>query len=1023
MRGKYLFHRLFFVVFYLCSFLLGDAFGVSKEVIAASSPRSTTSFSPSARTDPVTITLKAPWLAGVTFLMGGFYPPPQVGGYFYQQETHQRADEYALDFNGTLSRNQPINDKYVLAVAIADGKVIDITRSEENESYGWTVVVGHSGGYQSRYAHLRADSLRVSPNEEIVQGQPIGYIGTTGATGEHLHFALYYCEKDCTCQKGESEEDCKKKLANRVAQKPEPLEGYVNFSDGDELKSTNYGIGIEAYTCENLQDCLPVEEWNNLYHDSFRVAYNKYGQENFFGSSLDFVKKFDNSDNLYQLYGKFCFDPQSPICTLNSALMESKGIAYLIMGPIWERYVKEGGPSGRLGEPLTDTYEWTEASPRVVGYRNDFENGSIVWKTDGTIETLDTFNTDWKLTFYSNSNFGEPIFSRYDKSLNLSWAPSDTSSQPAKFRLSNLTAVEAERDEYSGFLTRTELDAIVQGYAVVNINNQDIKPTIESPDTITSQTFSLFRFTAPKVKVRFRQDKNKLAVLAVDASQSQIFNSSGGGQCWMQDIPQYPQIVYADYTPPSYYEEQPTSQTETVLVFDTSGSMSDSDSSGISKIEAAQRAGIQILNVIEAENVALGASNQIGVASYNYTANVDSPLTTDITLLKDTLLGLSANGRTAMADGLQTGINLFSSGSGNKVLILLSDGLPNISLNSGSSLNYDEIKQQVIDLATQAGQQNICVNTVGFGDPSQGSDSIDEEFLREVASASGCGKYYSAINAIELANVYVELRHTSTGVIQFKQTGQITAGEQKNLGTVQIPDYQELFLLTVNWPGSKLQPVVIDPSGITVDNSYSGVSISESSTLISYILNSPMPGNWQLELIGIDVPEGLTDYNAILSTRAGVIPTPVPTPVPTPAPVSPTGGVSIFVVLLVLAASGIAIFSYSNVLKRAGKKTVLADASGGKLYGRTGTYRQKIIPLHDGFVIGRGELCDLKLSDSSVSRRHTQFRFAQGSWYVQDLGSSRGTYVNGARTNAIKLTSGDTISIGNDTFTFLSNSQ
>jgi pSer/pThr/pTyr-binding forkhead associated (FHA) protein len=126
-------------------------------------------------------------------------------------------------------------------------------------------------------------------------------------------------------------------------------------------------------------------------------------------------------------------------------------------------------------------------------------------------------------------------------------------------------------------------------------------------------------------------------------------------------------------------------------------------------------------------------------------------------------------------------------------------------------------------------------------------------------------------------------------------------------------------------------------------------------------------------------------------------------------------------VLLVLGASGIAIYAYSNVLKRAGKKTVLADISGGKLLGRSGPYRQKTIVLHDGFVIGRGELCDLKLSDSTISRRHSQFRFAQGSWYIQDLSSNRGTFVNGVRINAIRLVSGDTITIGGNIFTFLSN--
>ncbi len=1018
MRGKYIFHRLFFVAVYFISILIGNAFVVNEEVNAAPFPSSKMSHTPSARTDPVTIPLKAPWLAGVTFHMGG-----KNDGSFYGEFLHKNIDHYALDFNADYSKDtQPVNDKYVLAAAVADGEIL--YADWDPIGYGYTVLIGHvfgpNGGYESRYAHLRKDSLRVKQGDKVTQGTPLGYIDCTGMDKckEHLHFALYFCGKDL--------EECRKDNVNIVAQKPEPLEGYVNFSDGGELTSTNYGVGIEEYKCENGRNCLPLEEWNRLYHESFAITYKKLGgQYQLFGSSLGFVKKYENTNYLHQEFGEFLYDPNSPYYSISATLLESNGVAYHLLGPIWEQYKMEGGPLGRLGEPLTDTYEWTETSSPVIGYRNDFANGSIIWKTDGTIETLDASNTDWKLTFYLLANFTNPLVTRYDKTLNFTWTPNDKYSQlyMKTFSSGNFSALEAERNDKSSSYSKTQVEVSAQGYATVFLNNTKIEPVIESPDAVTSQTYSKNRIKPQQVKVRFWQEQYKEAKLAVDASQSSIISGSILNLFTMRDLPQYPQIVYADYTPPSYYEQQPTSSTETVLVFDTSGSMSDSDSSGISKIEAAQRAGIQILNVIEAENVALGASDQIGVASYNYTANVDSPMTTDVTLLKDTLLGLSANGRTAMADGLQTGINLFSSGSGNKVLILLSDGLPNISLNSGSSLNYDEIKQQVIDLATQAGQQNICVNTVGFGDPNQGNDSIDEEFLREVASASGCGKYYSAINAIELANVYVELRHTSTGVIQFKQTGQITAGEQKNLGTVQIPDYQELFLLTVNWPGSKLQPVVIDPSGITVDNSYSGVSISESSTLISYILNSPMPGNWQLELIGIDVPEGLTDYNAILSTRAGVIPTPVPTPVPTPAPVSPTGGVSIFVVLLVLAASGIAIFSYSNVLKRAGKKTVLADASGGKLYGRTGAYRQKIIALHDGFVIGRGELCDLKLSDSSVSRRHTQFRFAQGSWYVQDLGSSRGTYVNGARTNAIKLTSGDTISIGNDTFTFLSNSQ
>ncbi len=91
----------------------------------------------------------------------------------------------------------------------------------------------------------------------------------------------------------------------------------------------------------------------------------------------------------------------------------------------------------------------------------------------------------------------------------------------------------------------------------------------------------------------------------------------------------------------------------TVLVFDTSGSMGEINSSGLRKIEAARRAGEQIVNVISAENIALGTSSQIGISRYNSTASVVSPLTADIAAVQSGLNTLSPAGRTAMADGLK----------------------------------------------------------------------------------------------------------------------------------------------------------------------------------------------------------------------------------------------------------------------------------------------------------------------------------------------------------------------------------
>lgn len=57
-------------------------------------------------------------------------------------------------------------------------------------SYGNTIWLSHSNGWQSRYGHLSA--VVVQSGENVTQGQLLGYIGSTGnSSGPHLHLALY----------------------------------------------------------------------------------------------------------------------------------------------------------------------------------------------------------------------------------------------------------------------------------------------------------------------------------------------------------------------------------------------------------------------------------------------------------------------------------------------------------------------------------------------------------------------------------------------------------------------------------------------------------------------------------------------------------------------------------------------------------------------------------------------------------------------------------------------------------------
>jgi len=63
--------------------------------------------------------------------------------------------------------------------------------------------------------------------------------------------------------------------------------------------------------------------------------------------------------------------------------------------------------------------------------------------------------------------------------------------------------------------------------------------------------------------------------------------------------------------------------------------------------------------------------------------------------------------------------------------------------------------------------------------------------------------------------------------------------------------------------------------------------------------------------------------------------------------------------------------------------------------------------------IGRGNGNDLALDDSFASARHARFEPRRDGVYVQDIGSTNGTYVNGVRlTQDRRLAPGDVVRIG-----------
>jgi hypothetical protein len=85
-------------------------------------------------------------------------------------------------------------------------------------------------------------------------------------------------------------------------------------------------------------------------------------------------------------------------------------------------------------------------------------------------------------------------------------------------------------------------------------------------------------------------------------------------------------------------------------------------------------------------------------------------------------------------------------------------------------------------------------------------------------------------------------------------------------------------------------------------------------------------------------------------------------------------------------------------------KIVVLDADGGRVstHKLTGTIQ-----------IGRGKQCEIQPDDTYVSQVHARISNRNGSWVVEDLGSTNGTYLNQRKVaGPTGISPGDRIRIG-----------
>lgn len=82
----------------------------------------------------------------------------------------------------------------------------------------------------------------------------------------------------------------------------------------------------------------------------------------------------------------------------------------------------------------------------------------------------------------------------------------------------------------------------------------------------------------------------------------------------------------------------------------------------------------------------------------------------------------------------------------------------------------------------------------------------------------------------------------------------------------------------------------------------------------------------------------------------------------------------------------------------------------------TGPLSGKMFPIEGPTVIGRDPSCDIVVPGSHVSRRHAELSIRSGKLWMKDLGSSNGSFVNGARIEETALKNGDEVKFDAMTF-------
>ena len=161
-------------------------------------------------------------------------------------------------------------------------------------------------------------------------------------------------------------------------------------------------------------------------------------------------------------------------------------------------------------------------------------------------------------------------------------------------------------------------------------------------------------------------------------------------------------------------------------------------------------------------------------------------------------------------------------------------------------------------------------------------------------------------------------------------------------------------------------------------------------------------------VMATDEDLAIGEFGIATSVVQPVVAPPAPAPTPAPVPVLPVAPPP--------AASATTIYKAREPVEAEVEETEPPPAEREVVAltfdGHTHPVTSRVV------VIGRSRECDVRLSDTNVSRRHAELRQDGATYWLVDLGSTNGTDLNGRRVEREKLSDGDAITIGSTELIF-----